>query len=104
MKVDLPKELLDIAHGTDLDKTILSLAANLVEAHGAGAIASLRSTVIEASKSSSDDHLSLRQASDLVASMEADEEATLSRADKIGSLVAEALGKVGASLLRQLIP
>ena len=108
MKFELPKGLLDIAHGSDLDKTILSLAASLVEAEGAGAVAKLRSAVVEASQDSAKEGtnwpLSLREASNLVASMEADEEATLSRADKIGSLVAEALGKVGASLIRQLIP
>ena len=105
MKFDLPKELLEIAHGSQLDKTILSLAAHLVESQGAGAILKLRSTVIEAAKNGDGSQsITLRQASDLVAAMEKDEGETLSRADKIGSLIVDALGKVGASLIRQLIP
>ena len=104
MKFDLPQELLAVAHGSQLDKAILGLAANLVEREGAGAITKLRSRVIQASKGGTHQEtaLTLRQASNLVAAMEEDEAATLDRAEKVGALIADALGKVGASLLRQL--
>ncbi|MAG27384.1 hypothetical protein CMI47_17775 [Candidatus Pacearchaeota archaeon] len=103
MKFDLPQELLAVAHGTQLDKAILGLAANLVEREGAGAITKLRSRVIQVSEGTRQDtDLTLRQASNLVAAMEENEAETLDRAEKVGALIADALGKVGASLLRQL--
>ena len=103
MKFDLPQELLAVAHGSQLDKAILGLAANLVEREGAGAITKLRSRVIQVSEGTRQDtDLTLRQASNLVAAMEENEAETLDRAEKVGALIADALGKVGASLLRQL--